>query len=169
MFRADCQLEVCPPVPHQDCPPQDKRIKALKVSLRVWSGRSTPMISSSSSWNLSHGSSVIVSISIFSFCFQNPKTVGSGLKLSPSGVLTMSSESTRGRSVVVLWTARISTYFHFPDTKSFESQFARKREREGGFFTFREFHQFIRKLATRALLPKFVLEILEWKALDDLQ
>ena len=31
------------------------------------------------------------------------------------------------------------------------------------------FHQFIRKLCTRALLPKPVRRILDWKALDDLQ
>ena len=57
--------------------------------------------------------------------------------------------------------------FCIPDTKSFESQFAQRRD--SGFYTFREFHTFIRKLAARALLPKHVPEILDWKALDDMQ
>ena len=57
--------------------------------------------------------------------------------------------------------------FCFPDTKSFESQFAQRRD--SGFYTFREFHTFIRKLAARALLPKHVPEMLDWKSLSDLQ
>ena len=57
--------------------------------------------------------------------------------------------------------------FCFPDTKSFESQFAQRKD--SGFYTFREFHTFIRKLAARALLPGHVPEILDWKSLDDLQ
>ena len=39
---------------------------------------------------------------------------------------------------------------------------------ESGFFTYREFHQFIRKLFTRAL-PKHVPGILDWQALEDIQ
>ena len=50
---------------------------------------------------------------------------------------------------------------------SFESQFAQRRE--SGFYTFREFHQFIWKLATRSLLPKYVPEMQDWKALEGLQ
>ena len=57
--------------------------------------------------------------------------------------------------------------FRFSDTKSFESQFAQRKD--SGFFTFCEFHPFIRKSATRALLLKYVPEMLDWKALDDLQ
>ena len=57
--------------------------------------------------------------------------------------------------------------FCFPDTKSFESQFAQRRD--SGFYTFREFHTFIRKLAGRALLPRHVPDILDWKSLGDLQ
>ena len=37
------------------------------------------------------------------------------------------------------------------------------------FFTYREFHQFIRKFCTRALLSKYVPGILGWQSLEDLQ
>ena len=71
------------------------------------------------------------------------------------------------RSTDVIRTRWDNNVFCFPDTKSFESQFAQRRD--SGFYTFREFHTFIRKLAARALLPRHVPEILDWKSLDDLQ
>ena len=71
------------------------------------------------------------------------------------------------RSKDVTWTRWDDNIFCFPDTKSFESQFAQRRD--CGFYTFREFHTFIRKLAARALLPRHVPEILAWKSLGDLQ
>ena len=67
----------------------------------------------------------------------------------------------------VLWTWRNSNTFCFTNTKSFENQFTQRKE--SGFYTFRELHQIIRKLGTRSLLPKYVPEMLDWKALESLQ
>ena len=106
---------------------------------------------------------VIVSARVFLFCdFHRRNRWVVVVGLCTHSLLVHSSSSFIGCNPIMYLLASFLL-----DTKSFENHLARKKE--SGFFTYREFHQFIRKLGARTLLPKHVPGILDWQALEDLR